>query len=45
MVSEIDIPVDTECFNTTKLNNSDDTEEIEYNYSHSEDVRVGRSAQ
>lgn len=34
MVSEIDIPVDTECFNTSKQN-MDDTEEVEYDYSHS----------
>jgi hypothetical protein len=40
MVSEIDIPVDTDCFNASKhQENLDDTEEIEYNYSQSEEVR------
>lgn len=40
MVSEIDIPVDTDCFNTSKhQDNLDDTEEIDYNYSQSEEVR------
>lgn len=39
MVSEIEIPVDTDCFNTSKPD-SEDTEEVDYNYSHSEEARL-----
>lgn len=37
MVSEIEIPVDTQCFDTSKVaENLEDTDEIEYNYSNSD---------
>lgn len=40
MVSEIDIPVEEECFSLSKKNQSfNDTEEVEYEYSQSQEVR------